>query len=76
MLMFKVNDVSRESTTENEWLEDIFYRSNRYGSKTNAQFALRVFDIFCKEKLGLEDPDIDKMKYELHNNSDEDLWSW
>mgnify|MGYP000308654029 FL=1 len=73
MLMFKVNDVSRESTTENEWLEDIFYRSNIYGSKTNAQFALRVFDIFCKEKLGLEDHDIDKMKYELHNNSDEDL---
>jgi hypothetical protein len=43
MLRFKEKGVSREYATENEWLEDIFYRSNSYGSKTNAQIALRVF---------------------------------
>jgi site-specific recombinase XerD len=65
MLMVKELGVSREYTTEEEWLEDIFYRSNSYGSKTNAQFALRAFDMFCKEKLGIEDPDIEELENEF-----------
>ena len=36
MLMFKENGVSREYTTEEEWLEDIFYKSNSESSKINA----------------------------------------
>jgi integrase len=75
MLMEQENGVSQERPTESEWLEDIFYRSNSHGSKTSASIALRAFDYFCKEKLGLEDPDIDQMekefrkKFNIKNNS-------
>lgn len=68
--MFKEIGVSREITTEKEWLEDIFYRSNSPSSQKNAIVAIRSFDVFCKNKLGLPDPDLKKMENdfrEKHN---------
>jgi len=62
--------LTREHTTEKEWLEDIFYRSNSQSSKTNAIVAMRSFDMFCKDKLGIADPDLKKMENdfrEKHN---------
>ena len=50
--------VEKEHTTEKEWLEDIFYRSNSHSSQKNAIVAMRTFDIFCKEKLELPDPEV------------------
>jgi hypothetical protein len=43
MLMFKEKGVSREYATENEWLEDIFYRSNSNASLVNATMVLKYF---------------------------------
>jgi hypothetical protein len=51
--MFKEIGVSREITTEKEWLEDIFYRSNSPSSQKNAVVAIRSFDIFCKKSVNL-----------------------
>lgn len=62
--------LEKEHTTEKEWLEDIFYRSNSHSSQKNAIVAMRTFDIFCKEKLELPDPDMKKMEKdfrEKHN---------
>ena len=70
MLMSKQKGVSREYTTEKEWLEDIFYRSNSQSSQKNAIHSIRSFDVFCKNKLGLPDPDLKKMENdfrEKHN---------
>ena len=65
MLMFKEKGVSREYATENEWLEDIFYRSNSNASLVNATVVLKAFDIFCQNKLGIEDPDPKELEREF-----------
>ena len=46
-------------------LEDIFYRSNSKASLTNATVVLKAFDIFCQNKLGIEDPDLKELEREF-----------
>jgi len=67
--MFKENGVSREYTTEAEWLEDIFYKSNSQATLINSKTALKTFDLFCQKKLGIENPDEEKLAVEFRKKN-------
>jgi len=62
MLMTKETPLKREYTTEEDWLEEIFERSNSEPSRNSAKSALRSFDVFAKSKLGIENPDISDLE--------------
>ena len=62
MLMKKITSLKREYMTEEEWLEEIFERSNSEPSRVTAKVALRSFDVFVKSKLGIENPDISDLE--------------
>jgi integrase len=54
--------LSREYTTEEDWLAEIFEVSNSYGSLSLAETSLKALDIFCKAKLELPDPDVSDLE--------------
>ena len=56
--MIQKNMLRKEFTTKEDWLEDIFTNSNSKASLQTAETALRTFDIFCKVKVGLDNPNI------------------
>jgi hypothetical protein len=56
--MSKKTPLTREFTSEIEWVEGIFERSNSEHSIVSAKSAPKSFDIFAKSKLGIENPDI------------------
>ena len=56
--MNKESTLKREFQTEKEWLGKIFSKSNSHNALNRAESALKVFDTWCKEKLGLPDPDV------------------
>jgi integrase len=58
LVMEKDTTLKRELTSEKDWLEDIFSQSNSQASKIRSETALRAFDVFCKSKLEIPDPDI------------------
>lgn len=60
--MTKETPLKREYTTEEDWLEEIFERSNSEPSRNSAKSALRSFDVFAKSKLGIENPDISDLE--------------
>jgi hypothetical protein len=62
--MNRESTLEHEYTTEADWLEDIFTRSNSNASKKTAETALVCFGIFCKTKVGLPDPDISDLEIE------------
>ena len=62
--MNRESTLEHEYTTEADWLEDIFTRSNSNASKNTAETALVCFGIFCKTKVGLPDPDISDLEIE------------
>ena len=51
MLMKKECTLNREYQSESEWLKEIFKKSNSQGSKNRVETSLRIFDMWCKEKL-------------------------
>ena len=57
-VMIEKPTLRKEYTTKENWLEDILTNSNSKASVKSAETALRTFDIFCKVKVGLDDPDI------------------
>ena len=58
MHMIQKNMLRKEFTTKEDWLEDIFTNSNSKASLQAAETALRTFDIFCKDKVRLDNPNI------------------
>jgi len=56
--MIQKNMLRKEFTTKEDWLEDIFTNSNSKASLQAAETALRTFDIFCKVKVRLDNPNI------------------
>ena len=52
------NTLKKEYLSEKEWLGKIFSKSNSHNALNRAQSALKVFYTWCKEKLGLPDPDV------------------
>ena len=59
--MNRENLLEREYQSENEWLKGIFKKSNSHNSLNHAETALRLFDIWCKEKLEIPNPDLDDL---------------
>ena len=64
MFMIEKHTLRKEYTTKEDWLEDILTNSNSKASLKNAETALRTFDIFCKVKVGLDNPDITDLDIE------------
>ena len=62
--MKREHTLRKEYTTKEDWLEDILTNSNSKASLKSAETALRTFDIFCKVKVGLDDPDITDLNIE------------
>jgi len=60
--MKKEYSLKREYTTEADWFEGIFSESNSQASLDSAKTALKAFDLFCKAKLEIPDPDISDLK--------------
>jgi|LWDU01.1.fsa_nt_gi hypothetical protein len=60
--MNQENTLSREYTTGEDWLAEIFEISNSYGSLSLARTLLKALDIFCKAKLELPNPDISDLE--------------
>ena len=58
MLVSKNKILRREFTSKDEGLEEVFEKSNSESSLNSAKSALKIFDIFTKSKLGIENPDI------------------
>ena len=56
--------LAREYQSEQDWLKDIFRKSNSLGSRNRAETSLRVFDMWCKYKLEIPDPDISDLEEE------------
>ena len=56
--------LKREYQSEQDWLKDIFRKSNSLGSRNRAETSLRVFDMWCKYKLEIPDPDISDLEME------------
>ena len=56
--MKREHTLRKEYTTKEDWLEDILTNSNSKAPLKSAETALRTFDIFCKVKVGLDNPDI------------------
>ena len=59
--MNRENLLEREYQSEKEWLKGIFKKSNSHNSLNHAETALRLFDIWCKEKLEIPNPDLDDL---------------
>ena len=62
--MMREHTLRKEYATKEDWLEDIFANSNSNASLQSSETALRTFDIFCKVKVGLDDPDITDLDVE------------
>ena len=60
--MSKESTLKREYKTEEDWFEGIFSESNSQASLDSAKTALKPFDLFCKAKLEIPDPDISDLK--------------
>jgi hypothetical protein len=58
MLMSKNKTLRRKFTSEDNWLEEVFEKSNSESFLNSAKSALKTFDIFIKSKLEIETPDI------------------
>ena len=56
--MKKEYSLKREHTTEADWFEGSFSESNSQASLDSAKTALKPFDLLCKAKLEIPDPDI------------------
>ena len=68
MLMKKECTLNREYQSESEWLKEIFKKSNSQGSKNRVETSLRIFDMWCKEKLEIPDPEVSDLKIEYRKN--------
>ena len=66
--------LKREYQNEQEWLKNIFRKSNSHGSRNRAETSLQLFDRWCKSKLELPDPDIRDLEVEYQKNM-KGLWS-
>jgi len=62
MLMSKKKPLRREFTSESDWLEEVFEKSNSESSLNSAKSALKTFDIYAKSKLDIPDPDISDLE--------------
>lgn len=59
--MNRESTLKREFQSESDWLKGIFKKSNSHSSLNHAESTLRLFDIWCKEKLELPNPDLDDL---------------
>ena len=59
--MNRESTLKREFQSENDWLKGIFNKSNSHSSLNHAETTLRLFDIWCKEKLELPNPELDDL---------------
>lgn len=62
--MIRKNTLKREYQSEEDWLKDIFNKSKSQGSRSRAVTSLRVFDMWCKSKLEIPDPDTSDLEME------------
>ena len=74
MFMNKEMPLAREYLTEEEWLRKIFKKSKSQGSLDRAQTSLKLFDVWCKYKLDIPDPDISDLEVEYQKKM-KGLWA-